>query len=99
MSRGENTLVMIVTNNVHKLRWTAGSLDLNPIDNLLELSKRKVRTQPLQLNIRELTRAAIPQVQQYIHRHVFSMSTRYLAVDATQSGCTKYRKEIKYYVV
>ena len=31
--------------------------------------------------------AAIPQ--QYNHRHI-SMSTRYLAVDATAGGCTKY---------
>ena len=69
--------------------------DLYPIDHLLDLLKRKVRAQPLQLNLRELTRgihqmcAAIPQ--QYIHRHILSMSTRrYLAVDTTPGGCTKY---------
>ena len=32
------------------------NLDLNPIDHLLDLMKRKVRAQPLQLNLRELTR-------------------------------------------
>ena len=71
------------------------SLDLNPIDHLLDLLKRKVRAQRLQLNLRELTRviqqmyAAIPR--QYIHRHSLSMSTRrYLAVDSTRGGCTKY---------
>ena len=54
----------------------------------------KVRAQSLQLNLRELTRvihqicAAIPQ--QYIHRHILAMSTRYIAVDATPGGCTKY---------
>jgi len=48
----------------------------------------------MQINIRELTRvihqicAAIPQ--QYIHRYILSMSTQYLAVDATSGGCTKY---------
>ena len=47
------------------------SLDLNPIDHLLDLLKRKVRPQWLQPNPKELTCvihqmcAAIPQ--QYIH--------------------------------
>ena len=73
---------------------TCKSPDLNPIDHLLDLLKRKVRAQPLQLNLMELTRvfrhkcAAIPQ--QFIHRHILSMSTRHLAVDATPGGCTKY---------
>ena len=66
-------------------------LYLNPIDVLLDLLKHKVRAQ---LYLRELARvihqmcAAIPQ--QYIHRHILPMSTRYLAVDATPGGCTKY---------
>ena len=51
-----NTLVMLVANNVHKLRWPAQSLDLNPIDHVLDLLKRMVRAQPLQLNLRKLTR-------------------------------------------
>ena len=63
------------------------SLDLNPIDHLLELLKCKVRAQPLQLNLRKLTRvihqmyAAIPHY--YIHRHVLLMSTCFFAKDAT----------------
>ena len=70
----KSTLVMLVANNVQKLRWPAKSLDLNPIHHFLDLLKRNVRAQPLQLNLRELTRvihqmcAAIPQ--QYIHRHI-----------------------------
>ena len=70
---------------------TCKSLDLNPIDHLLDLLKRKVRAQPLQQNLGELTRvihqmyAAIPQ--QYIHIHILSMSTRFLAVDA---ACTSF---------
>ena len=69
----------------------------------MDLLKGKVCSQPLQLNLRELTRvihqmfAAIPQ--QYIHIHILSMSTRYLAVDATPGGCTKYWTEIKYDVI
>ena len=38
-----NTLVMLVANNVQKLRWPAKSLDLNPVDPLLDLLNRKVR--------------------------------------------------------
>ena len=55
-----STLVMLLANNVQKLRWPAKSLDLNPIE-------RKFWAQPLQLNLRELTRvihqmySAIPQ--------------------------------------
>ena len=70
------------------------SLDLNPINHLLDLLNRNVRVLPLQLNLVELTRvihqmcAAIPQ--QYIHRYILSMSSQYLAVDATPGGCTKY---------
>ena len=51
-----STLVMIVANNVPKLRWPAKSLDLNHIDHLLDLLKHKVRAHTLQLNIGELTR-------------------------------------------
>ena len=69
----KSTLVMLVTNNVPKLRWPAKSLDLNPIDHLLDLLKCKACAQQLQLNLRELT-LVIPQMcaaipQQYIHRH------------------------------
>ena len=89
-------LVIIVENNVHKFRWSAKSLNLNPTDHGLDLLKRKVRAQPLQLNPWELTCVihqmcvAIPQ--QYIHRHILSMSTRYLAVDVTPGGCTNETK-------
>jgi len=82
---------MRVENNVHTLRWPAKSLDLNPIDHLLDLLKRKVRAQPLQLKLMRAIYqmcAAIPQ--QYIHRHILSMSTRYLAANGTPGGCTKY---------
>ena len=71
-------------------------LDLNRIDHLLDLFKRRVRTQRLQLNLRELTRvihqmyAAIPQ--QYIYRHILSMSTRYLVVNVTPVGMFKILK-------
>ena len=69
-----STLVMSVANNVQNLRWPANSVDLNPFDYLLDLLKRKVRAQSLELNLRKLTRvihlmcAAIPQ--QHIHQLV-----------------------------
>ena len=77
-----------------KNQMACKSLNFNPIDHLLYLLICKVRAQPLQLNLMELTRvihqmcAAIPQ--QYTHRHILSMNTRYLVVDATPGGCTKY---------
>ena len=89
-----NTLAMIVANNVQTLRRPAKSLDLNPINHLLDLLKPKVRAQPLQLSLRKLIRvihqmcAAISQ--QFIHRHILPMSTRSLAVDTTPVGCTQY---------
>ena len=85
---------MFVANNMQQFRWPATSLDLNPIDHVLDLLKHKVRAHTLQLNLSELTRvihqmcAAIPQY--YIHRHILSMSTWYIAVDTTPAGCTKY---------
>ena len=85
---------MLVANNVQNSRWPAKNLDLNPIDHLLDLLQCKVRAQPLQLSLMELT-SVIHQMcaafqQQYIHRHMLSMSTGYLAVDATPGGCTQY---------
>ena len=88
-----STLVMLVANNLLKLRWPAKRLDLNPIRPLVGPIESKVRAQPLQLNLRELTSvihqmyAAIPQ--QYSLKHNLSMSTRHLAVDVTPGGCTK----------
>jgi len=55
------TLVMLVANNVQQLRWPAQSLNLDPIDHLLDLLKLKVCAQLLQLNLRELT-CVIPQM-------------------------------------
>ena len=93
-----STLIMLVVNNVQKLRWPAKSLDLNPINHMLDLLKHKVRAQPLQRNLRELViyQMCAAILQQYIHRHISSMSTQKLVVDATQGGWTNYLKEIKY---
>ena len=85
---------MGAANNVQQLRWPAKSLDLNPIGHVLDLFEHKVCAQQLQLNLRELMHVihqmCVAMPQQYILRHILSMSTRYLAVDATPGGCTKY---------
>ena len=76
-----------------------GLQNLNPTDHLLDLLKRKVRAQSLQFNLMALTRviyqlcAAIPQ--QCIRRHSLSMSTWYLAVDATPGGCTSFETKLR----
>ena len=60
--------------------------------------KRQVRVQPLQPNRKEATRiihqmdVVIPH--QYIYRHILSISTRYLAVDATPVGCTSIETKL-----
>ena len=50
----------------------------------------------LQLNLRELKHVILQIMcaaisQQYIHRHILSMSPRYLAVDLKPGGYTKYK--------
>ena len=40
-------LLLFVENIVQQHRWPAKSLDINPIDHLLDLLKHKVRAQPL----------------------------------------------------
>ena len=37
------TIVMNAANSVQTLSWSAKTLDLNPIDQLLDLLKRRVR--------------------------------------------------------
>ena len=90
----KSTLVTRVANNVHKLRCLAkksGFKSYRPLIGPIETQG----AHPLQLNLRQLMRvihqmcAAIPH--QYIHRHIdISMSTRYLSVDETPGGGTKY---------
>lgn len=89
-----NTRAMLAANNVQTLPWPAKSPDLNPIEHVWDLLKRKVRAQPQQLNMRELERdimqawATIPQ--RYLQRYIVSMRARCRAVIAAEGGHTKY---------
>ena len=65
------TLVMFVANNVHKPRWPANSLDLNPNYHLLDILKRKVHAQPPQLKHRELTRVLFIIFLRPFHKSMF----------------------------
>jgi len=70
---------MFVANNVQNLRCLATGLNLNHINHLLDILKRKVRAQ--QLNLRKLTRVihhmceAIPQQYNYLWTHVINEYT------------------------
>lgn len=75
---------MLLTNILRTLQWPAKSLNLRPIEHLLELLKTKFRVQPQQPNVGEPTRvaiqawAAIPQ--QYLYRYVLPMRAKYRAL-------------------
>ena len=68
-----STQVMIVVNNVQKLRWPAKSLDLNHNDHLSDPLKSKVGALPLQLNLGELTRV--------VHQMCVAIPQQYLQID------------------
>jgi len=57
------TPVMLEANNMLTFRWSSKSLHLNPIDDLLDLLKSKVRAQSLQLYLRELARVPMIKLQ------------------------------------
>ena len=62
-----STLVMLKANNV-RIQMICKNPNFNPIDHLLDLLKRRVRAQSLQLNLKELTRV--------IH-HIYAAITVY----------------------
>ena len=51
-----STHVILVTNKRRTLQWPAQSMDLNPSKHVWDILKRNVLAQPLQPNLRELTR-------------------------------------------
>jgi len=49
-------MVVLVTNKRRTLQWPARSMDLNPSKHVWNILKRNVPAQPLQPNLKELTR-------------------------------------------
>jgi len=86
---------MLVANNVQKFRWPAKSLNLNPIDHLLDLLKRKVRAQPLHLNISGSSRVLFIRCVRSFHNSTF-IDTFYQWEHCLSGGCSKYWNKIKY---
>ena len=74
---------MFIANSVLTLRWPAKSLDsetYRPLVGPIETKGSCTATATKSQGAHQMG-AAIPQ--QYIHRYILSMSSRYLAVDAS----------------
>ena len=72
------TLVMLVTNKRRTLQWPAQRMDLNPSKHVWDILKRNVRAQPLQPNLRELTRVT----HQMCHSTTVSSQIHYIKGDS-----------------
>lgn len=85
---------MLQLNQVRVIPWPSKSPDLNPIENVWDLLKRRIRKLPQQQNLRGLgiiiqqAWQAIPQ--RYLQRYIISMRARCRAVIDAQGGHTRY---------
>ena len=89
-----STQVIRVTNKRRTLQWPAQSMDLNPSKHVWDILKRNVRAQPLQPNLRELTRIThqmchYTTVFSQIH-YIMGNKLLNIAVIATAGGHTMY---------
>jgi len=94
-----STHVILVTNKRRILQWPAQSMDLNPSKHVWDKLKRTmcVHSRCNQISGSSgvlLIRCAI--LQQFLHRHIISWGTMYIAGIATAGGHTMYWNEIKY---
>ena len=88
------TRAMLAAHNIRFMPWPAKSPDLNPIEHVWDLVKRRVRARTEQINIAGLT-WDIQQIwndlpQQYLHRYIASMRSRCRAVIDGHGGHTRY---------
>ena len=77
----------IYTLHKYNLSWCIQTALFASIETHGSCTAAATKSQGAQRVIHQIC-AAIPQ--QYIHKHILSMTTRYRAVDATQGECTKY---------
>ena len=84
----------LATNNIRIMPWPAKSLDLNPIEHILDLLKQRVRSLPQQPTLRFLEQNARQignkTTQQTIQGYILSTRKRYLAVIRASGGHAEY---------
>ena len=78
------TRQMLIANRVRLLHWPAKCPDLNPMEHVWDLLKRRIRALPQQQNNRQLAQT-VAQVwngipQRYLQRYIVSMRSRCRAV-------------------
>ena len=92
-----STLVLLLANNMQKRRksgFKSYRPFVGPIETQVSCTATATKSQGAHACYSSEC-AVIPQ--QYIHRQILSMSSRYLAVDhKTQGGCIKYWNDIRY---
>ena len=85
---------ILLENNVRLLDWPACSPDLNPIEHIWDLLKRKVRSLPQPENLLNLENVLLNQwqniAQNTIQTYIGSMRRRCQAVIQANGGHTRY---------
>ena len=85
---------MLATNNIVSIPWPAKSPDLNPIEHVWDILKRRIRQFPNQRNLRDLARVVTITWanlnQQDFRNQIVSMRSRCLAVIRAGGGHTRY---------
>lgn len=88
------TQAVLAANNIRVLQWPAKSPDLNPIEHVWDLLKRRIRGLPQQDNLRHLERDVMAKwtdiAQNVIQVYIGSMARRCRAVIAADGGHTRY---------
>lgn len=85
---------MLTANNVRLLAWPSKSPDLNPIEHVWDLLKRRIRELPQQRNVgaleREIQRVWNNIPQRTLQNYIISMRSRCRAVIAANGGHSGY---------
>jgi len=88
------TMQMLKDNLIIVRPWPAKSPDLNPIEHLWDMLKRRIRRHPPPNNVADLERLATEGweniIQRAIQRFIMSMRAQWQAVIAAAGGHTQY---------